>query len=329
MEAFLDESGTHTGSRVVAIAGYVISPESLQVLESEWRSLLEKYGMDELHMKEFVPPCGKYSQWPEEEKRSLLESLVGLIHRFSLVGIGAAVEMDEFVANTHAFAHSKSPDLVQSPYQWCLRYCMVQAAAWADKAERTGLINYTMDRGCSNRGHVQRHYALSQENEETQQRFRLGSLVFVDSKDHPAVQCADLLAYEMYKEADRVLSSAARPPRGSFLALLRDNDRLVTIDPDAMKKEVIRGMQINMAMLGHLPPKEKFQVMCYALRHMKEKNREVLFGMIPSLRNVYSACIAKGEMGKRLDELPRELLPPDDPEWYLSRIELPKDQETD
>lgn len=310
MEAFLDESGTYAGSRVVAIAGYVISPESLPVLECEWRSVLEKYGMDELHMKEFVPPGGKYSQWPEEEKRSFIESLIGLIHQYSLVGIGAALEVDAFVANTHAFAHSKSPDLVQSPYQWCLRYSMVQAAAWADKAERTGLINYTLDRGCVSRGHVQRHYALSRENEETRQRFRLGSLVFVDSKEHPALQCADLLAYEMYKEADRVLSSAARPTRGSFLALLRDNDRLVTIDPDAMKKEVARGAQINMAMLGHLPPKEKFQVMCYALRHMKETNREVLFDLIPSLRNVYGACIATGEMGKRLDELPRELLPP-------------------
>jgi hypothetical protein len=126
----------------------------------------------------------------------------------------------------------------------------------------------------------------------------------------------------MYKEADRLLSGATRPPRESFLALFRDRDRLVTIDSAGMKKEVTRGAQIHMAMLGHLPPKEKFQVMCYALRHMKEKNREILFEMIPAMKNVYSACIATGEMGKRLDEMPKYLLPPDDPQWFLSRIDL-------
>jgi hypothetical protein len=321
MYAFLDESGTHSGSRVITIAGYVISPENLAILELEWRAVLAKYGMGELHMKEFVPPHGRYSHWSVGEKRSLIESLVELIHEFTSVGVGAAIEMTHFVAKTHAFAHSKSPDLVKSPYQWCLRYCMVQAAAWADDAKRAGVINYTADAGCVNAGRIQTHYALACESEDTRRKFRLGSLVFANSNTHPGLQCADLLAYEMYKEADRLLSGAARPQRASFLALFREHDRLVTIDSAGMKKEVTRGAQMHMAMLEHLPPKEKFQVMCYALRHMEEKNRKILFEMIPSMQNVYRACIAKGEMGKRLDEMPRELLPPDDPQWFLSRID--------
>lgn len=319
MEAFLDESGTHAESRAITVAGYVISPESLPVLERKWRSLLGKYGMDELHMKEFVPPHGKYSQWPEEKKRSLFEALIGLIHQFSLVGVGAAVEMNEFVTTSHAFAHSKSPDLVKSPYQWCLLHCMVQAAAWADEEKRAGLINYTLDEGCPSRGRVQKDYALTRENEETRQKFRLGSLTFVDSKHHPAVQCADLLAYEMYREADRMIAGAERPPRGSFLALFRSHDRLGTINPGTLKKEVVRGAQIHWAALSNLPPKEKFLVMCYALRGMDEKNREVFFDMFPSFRDIYSTCITSHEMGIPINELPRELLPPDDPEWYLSR----------
>jgi hypothetical protein len=76
-------------------------------------------------------------------------------------------------------------------------------------------------------------------------------------------------------------------------------------------------------MLEYLPPQQKFEVMCYALRAMKDRNRDVLLEMYPAMRNVYAACIARGEMGKRLDELPRELLPPDDPEYFLSRITHP------
>jgi hypothetical protein len=321
IRAFLDESGTHAGSQVTTIAGYLISSEVLPLLEDSWLAVLKKHGMVELHMKEFVPPHGKLSHWSEKQKRAVLEPLIDLIHEHSLVGIGAAVEMTEFMTTSQAFAHSKSPDLVESPYQWCLRYCMVQAGAWAEKAGKPGSISYTLDAGCPSRGKVQRHYDLSRNNEDLSQKYRLGPLAFADSKKVPALQCADLLAYEMYKEADRLLSNSERGTRGSFLALLRDHDRLVTIKPEPIKRQVIRGMQINMAMLNYLPPQQKFEVMCYALRAMKEKNREVLFEMNPAMRNVYAACIARGEMGKRLDELPRELLPPDDPEYFLSRID--------
>jgi Protein of unknown function (DUF3800) len=327
MEAFLDESGTHAGSKIIALAGYVISAEALPRLQHSWLNALEGHSLEELHMKDFVPPHGKHSQWNEEKKRGLLKTLIGLIHEHSLVGIGAAVEIDEFIATTQAFAHSKSPDIVESPYEWCFRHCATQAAAWVDKAERPGLISYTLDEGCSTRGRIYAHHELSREDRSLRDKYRLGPMSFADSKRNPALQCADLLAYEMYKEADRQLSGAARPSRGSFLALWRDHDRLVTISPDAIKRQLQRGMQINWVMVEHLPPREKFQVMCYALRHMKENNREVLFGMNPAMRNVYNACLALGEMGMRLDELPRELLPPDDPEWFRSRIDpLPKEE---
>lgn len=316
MIAFLDESGTHTGSRVTAMAGYVITADALRLLEEEWCSALAEYELDELHMKEFVPPHGKYANWNNERKREMLERLITLIHKHSSVGIGAALEMTELMTKSHALAHSKSPELVHSPYQWCFRYCVVQAAAWADASGLPGKIDYVLDDGCSVMGHIHQQFRLSVEDENTCEKFRLGNLSFADSKQSPALQCADLLAYEMYKEADRLISDAPRPPRGSFLALFRDGDRLVTIKQDAIKREITRGMQINLAMLGHLPPQEKFQVLCYALRHMKPENREVLFNMNPNVRAVYSACIASGEMGKRLDELPRELLPPDDPEWF-------------
>ena len=219
----------------------------------------------------------------------------------------------------HASCAFEVSDLVESPYERCFRDCTVQAASCADSCNKVGAIDYVLDDGCSSRGFVHKRFQMSLGDPALRDRFRLGSLIFGDSKASPALQCADLLAYEMYKEADRMLSGAARPPRGSFLALFRTDDRLVTIKREVPEKEVHRGMQILFSMLGHLPPTEKFQVMCYALRHMDTNNREVLFGMIPSMRNVYAACLAKREMGRRLDELPKELLPPDDVEWYRSR----------
>ena len=319
MRAFLDESGTHAGSRVVAVAGYVISSEDLPLLEEQWLAILDKHSISELHMREFVPPHGKYSGWSENEKRAVLEPLIGLIHSYSLVGIGAAVEMTEFMKTTQARAFSKSPTLVESPHQWCLRYCMIQAARWADETEIPGLISYTLDQGCLHRGRIQRHFNLTAEDENLRQKYRVGPLDFADSRTVPAIQCADLLTYEMYKEADRMLSGSPRGPRGSFLALFRGSDRLTTVDPEPIRRQVARGIQIQLACLNHLPYPERFQVMCHALRAMNDKNREVLFQMLPPMRSVFAACIAKGEMGKRFEDLPKELHPSD--EYILSKID--------
>jgi hypothetical protein len=52
---------------------------------------------------------------------------------------------------------------------------------------------------------------------------------------------------------------------------------------------------------------------------MKPKNRETLFDMLPAMRNVYSACIAKREKGMRLDKVPKHLLPSD--EYIIARLD--------
>jgi hypothetical protein len=68
-----------------------------------------------------------------------------------------------------------------------------------------------------------------------------------------------------------------------------------------------------MAIVSLLPAQERFQVLCYGLRSITDEQRTALFGAMPEMRKIYELCLASGEMGKRLDELPPEVLPPDDP----------------
>jgi hypothetical protein len=151
LKVFLDESGTHEGSLVTAMAGYLIQAEAVQQLESEWLAVLSEHGLDELHMREFVPPHGRYAHWKESDKRSLLERLIALIHKYCLSGVGAALEIDNFMQTVHARYNKREPGLIESPYEWCLRYCCVQASIFADKHQIEGEIDYILDKGNSNR----------------------------------------------------------------------------------------------------------------------------------------------------------------------------------
>jgi hypothetical protein len=299
------------------MAGYVIEDRLVPLLEAEWLAILSSHSMDELHMREFVPPHGKHAHWSETEKRALLEPLIALIHQHCVVGVGAALQIDDFTRGIHARSHQKAPELVESPYGWCLRYCSVQAAAFADSHGLIGAINYTLDQGCSNRHHAEERFREAKKDNEIRDRFRLGDISFADSKTVPALQCADLLAYEMYKEVDRRLSEAPRKTRKSFMALLRENDRLVTIDPTRVKQELYRGFGAINAIISLLPQKEKFQVWCYGLRSLSEEQRLAIFEVVPAYEKIYALCLASGEMGLKLSDLPPETLPPDDPATLL------------
>src|ERR1035441_5699878 len=60
--------------------------------------------------------------------------------------------------------------------------------------------------------------------------------------------------------------------------------------------------------LERLPAKEQFQVVCYGLRSITDEQREALFECNPAFQRIYAVCLLRGEMGKRLDELPKEII---------------------
>jgi hypothetical protein len=104
------------------------------------------------------------------------------------------------------------------------------------------------------------------------------------------------------------------------MKLFRENDRLVTIDGEIVRKQLYRGYNTIQAIISLLPPKEKFQVRCYGLRSITAEQRELIFKAIPAYRRIYDLCLATGEMGVRLCDLPPEVLPTDDPAVLLPLI---------
>jgi hypothetical protein len=124
----------------------------------------------------------------------------------------------------------------------------------------------------------------------------------------------------MYKEADRRISKSPRNTRKSLVNLFQTADRLITIDSDNVKRQLYRTYQMVQAIISLLPTKEKFQVRCYALRSITAEQREQIFEAIPAYRKIYDLCLATGEMGVRLCDLPKEVLPPDDPAILMPLI---------
>lgn len=50
IEAYFDESGTHDGSPVMVIGGFLIESEEARKLELAWKVMLDRYGIEFFHM---------------------------------------------------------------------------------------------------------------------------------------------------------------------------------------------------------------------------------------------------------------------------------------
>jgi hypothetical protein len=117
----------------------------------------------------------------------------------------------------------------------------------------------------------------------------------------------------MYKEVDRKVSASPRATRATLVSVLRNGDRLSTITSNALRSHLARGAAFIEAQVNYLPPLEQFKVRCYGLRSLNDEQRESIFSAVPGYRKLWSHCLATGEVGMRLDEVDRKLLPPDDP----------------
>jgi hypothetical protein len=82
--AYFDESGTHSGSGVFAIAGYVAAQEDWIKFETDWKRVLRSAGISYFHMVEYENRCGPFATWGEEKRHEVLTDLLAVIKAHGL-----------------------------------------------------------------------------------------------------------------------------------------------------------------------------------------------------------------------------------------------------
>ena len=61
LEAYLDESGTHGGSPVMCVAGYLIGSAQCSRFQVNWDEFIGRFGLDYFHMAECAHGTGAFA----------------------------------------------------------------------------------------------------------------------------------------------------------------------------------------------------------------------------------------------------------------------------
>ena len=214
---YCDDSGTDHRNRAAVVAGYIGQVRQWEKLEKEWRNLLRDFGVSRMRRADLEAFKGEFKDWDKDRRIRFLKSAHLLIREYTKIPIGSAVIKEDF----DAILHANTREQFGGVYGWCIQDCVAAVRKWCEGHHYTAPIQWVFEAGTDGHGQVHKMFAEISERKEWQ----IAGWSF-QNKDIVPLQCADVLAYEMFKQVEnQIVDLGTRyPMRKSLLDLVHMDD---------------------------------------------------------------------------------------------------------
>ena len=146
-----NDPGTETRSKadrpLLLVGGYLAHVREWEQFNAEWKSILDKYNLPFFHMTDFANMRKPYSQMLEDDRNTLISSLLDIIAKWPRVFVGWAIETDAYMEVIKA-RNLLEKDIVRA-YHICARKCIETVSVWAIAANYKPKILHIFDQGNS------------------------------------------------------------------------------------------------------------------------------------------------------------------------------------
>ena len=208
LSAYFDASGHPQDGTLLVVSGWLSFQGRWRQFEEEWAAALTEADVEYFHMKDFTQSRGQFEGWRGKDKKreKLLKRLIATIHRNLPEGFAGTVLLPDWalVNSRYMLAENKL-----TPYPLCGRSCVQQVYRWCDSYHYDRRqVTFVFERGDRDQGMLR---------DRLFQDFRI-EIRFEDKK-LPALQAADLAAWELRKALRQDKNNAPTRLRGSFVAL--------------------------------------------------------------------------------------------------------------
>src|SRR4051794_4023711 len=87
LTAYLDEAGTHAGTRLTVMAGWVADEDRWNNFEAQWTALLHRNGISHVHGTDLQSGKVPFKGWPRARRAALAGEIAELCTRATLFGL--------------------------------------------------------------------------------------------------------------------------------------------------------------------------------------------------------------------------------------------------
>jgi Protein of unknown function (DUF3800) len=241
LTAYYDESGTHSGSPITVLAGFVGNANDWVDFDREWRKILNKYNITHVHAKHLWHRQGQHKKWSIDQAGDLWSDLIYVVQERKQIFASKTVLLSDDYKHFYLLDGRAPKERLDSKYALCFRSFLYFYPKNHYEQYPIGGVNFVLEAGHRNAGDAIRVFNEIKGNKNFSWREAIGSLTFGAKQDFPALQAADMLAYwlnaaeckglsKQVSEDERYVSYFERELRRSGLTILDHR-----ISPDDLK----------------------------------------------------------------------------------------------
>lgn len=215
---YIDESGTHGGSPILTMGGYLFRSEQAQRFSREWSKELLRLGLPFAHMTDCANGNGNYANMPLKKRIDSEKRLIEHIKRRSVFGFSVSLNPTRYTELLDGEPGAPTA------YTFALMGCLTVVRRWVARTSYNGKVAYFFEAGHEHQSEANLHLNdLMGRGEEAMARVAYMSHAFVDKRHAPPLQAADMLAWQYHHYHCRRLQGH-NAMRKDFAALIRKGD---------------------------------------------------------------------------------------------------------
>jgi Protein of unknown function (DUF3800) len=202
LTAYLDETGHSKDEkqRFNGMAGLIAPAYNWEVFERKWKATLKEYKLPFFHMKDFANFKGHYEGWSEERRKKLFGKLMLHMETIAPLPIGIIIPMEEFRKLTE-----EEQGYFEDPYYFCWQSMIAMANTYLEfkRAPLEEKVAMVFSDQVEFKKETRKLWEIIQHGQILNRRAAT-SPDFRDMRELVPLQAADIVAYEAYKEYERL-----------------------------------------------------------------------------------------------------------------------------
>jgi Protein of unknown function (DUF3800) len=198
LTAYYDESGTHGGSPVTVLAGFVGSSDEWVHFEREWSKVLRKHKITHVRAKHLFHRQKQHKGWRDDRVNELWADCLYVLQENKQIFASKTILKEEDYRLFYVSDGPAKRERLDTQYALCFRSFMHFLPSAHYSAYATGAINFVLEAGHRNAGDAVRVFNEIKEDKKFPGRDAIGFLTFGKKQDSCALQAADMLAYWVY-----------------------------------------------------------------------------------------------------------------------------------
>jgi len=211
LSGYYDESGTHGGSPMTVLAGFLGPVEQWGKFDREWNKVLRKYSIEYVRAKELFHKQKQFRGWSDKQVTHLWADMLYVLQEQKDIFASKTVILEEDFRIFYVSDGPAKKERLDTKYALCLRTLLNTHPVMHRGFYLSGAINFVLEDGHKNAGDAVRVFNEIKRDPAFPVKDAIGFMSFGSKRDVPGLQAADALAYSVYRAEMRNMADPNSP----------------------------------------------------------------------------------------------------------------------